>query len=127
MDFPVYFVTRGSKAKLDLILTSLCDFYTIFDNFFDQCNLLGHLLSFVLLKLISVVLIKVNFKECCVHSFFLRTYVLGHIFWFFIGEECDFKIFCKNAASASTFKFCGVTVLGHIFLGRPWGEEFTVR
>jgi len=51
----------------------------------------------------------------------LRTNVLGQIFWFVIGEECDFKIFSKNAASAATFKFWGVTVLTHIFLTRPWG------
>jgi len=94
LDFPVYFVTRGSKLIIDLIFTFLCDFYKILNNVFDQYSL-------------------------------FREFTFLAIFFGSLLGRSDFKIFCKNAASAATFKFWGVTVLGHIFFGRLWGE-FTV-
>ena len=96
LDFPVYFVTRGSKLIIDLIFTFLCDFYKILNNVFDQYSL-------------------------------FREFTFLAIFFGSLLGRSDFKIFCKNAASAATFKFWGVTVLGHICFGRPLGGEFTVR
>ena len=48
-------------------------------------------------------------------------------FSFVVGRSVLLKLFVKNAASAATFKFWGVYVLGHIFFGRSWGGEFTVE
>ena len=78
LDFPVYFVTRGSKFKLDLILTFLCDFYKIFNNCF------------------LMVLIKVNFKECCVHFFFFcELTFLAKFFGSLLGRSVILKFFLK--------------------------------
>ena len=88
LDFPVYFVTRGSKLIIDLIFTFRCDFYKILNNIFDQYSLF--------------------------HEFTFLAIFFGSL----LGRSVLLKKFVKNAASAATFKFWGVYVPGHIFLGR---------
>jgi len=88
---PNYFLHVAQKIAIFGDLAHPYDFYTIFDNFFDQNSVLGHLLSFVFSK------IHFQWK------------ILNVVLFFF------FLKMLKNTASAATFKFWGVYVLGHIF------------
>ena len=97
LDFPVYFVTRGSKFQLDLIFTFLCDFHTIVNNFHDQYSL------FCEFTFLAIFFVRC-WEECAFKTFCkkcgFRRYlqILGslrswpHFFWPFLGGG----VYCRK-------------------------------